>query len=96
MYSQTLIISESQKSHEDDKRPNSNNENGFFLPGISGRFREQIERRKQLWQKKEAPQPEITPINGPPKKVWESTTFAQDSDGKQFSSAKLIGICSHG
>ncbi|CAH2007500.1 unnamed protein product [Acanthoscelides obtectus] len=66
----------------------------FFVPGITGRFREQIEKRKLLWQKKE----EETPKQGPSKapvatKVWEATTFAQDTDGKVANKFKrLMGM----
>lgn len=62
------------------------------MPGITGRFREQIEKRKLLWQKgKEMekvvdnkPVAAATPAGTSSKttKVWETTTFAQDSDGK--------------
>lgn len=60
----------------------------FFMPGITGRFRDQIEKRKLLWQKKE---PErrmepvaaaaATPTSSRGTKVWETVNFAQDQDG---------------
>lgn len=61
-----------QRQRKDESGP-------FFTPGISGRFREQIEKRKQLWQKKDADTSQ--PCEGQSKKVWETTTFAQDTDG---------------
>lgn len=59
------------------------------MPGITGRFKDQIERRKLLWQKKEpekietavAPAPSLAGTSSRAGKVWEATTFAQDSDG---------------
>nr|CAH7758813.1 unnamed protein product [Callosobruchus chinensis] len=70
--------------------------NRFFVPGITGRFRDQIEKRKLLWQKKED---DDAPKQGPSKvtpvatKVWEATTFAQDTDGKVANKFKrLMGI----
>lgn len=64
----------------------------FFMPGITGRFREQIEKRKLLWQKgkeiekvvnnKPAAIATISGTSSKTTKVWETTTFAQDSDGK--------------
>ncbi|XP_044260557.1 uncharacterized protein ZC262.2 isoform X2 [Tribolium madens] len=75
---------------DDDKRNNVTDSDRFFMPGITGRFRDQIERRKQLWQKKDT---NPTDNNGQSKKVWETTTFAQDTDGKVASKFKrLMGI----
>lgn len=55
----------------------------FYMPGITGRFKEQIERRKLLWQKKDAPKREVAPpVPTTAGKVWQTTTFAQDTDGK--------------
>ncbi|XP_019878158.1 uncharacterized protein ZC262.2 isoform X2 [Aethina tumida] len=79
----------------------------FFMPGITGRFRDQIERRKLLWQKKsepdQAPEPKPgpQPLGGPggsrATKLWETTTFAQDTDGKVASKFKrLMGIRNSG
>ncbi|KAB0791019.1 hypothetical protein PPYR_02819 [Photinus pyralis] len=66
----------------------------FFMPGITGRFTEQIQRRKMLWQKKDAAAPAI--VTAPPtqtQKVWQNTTFAQDTDGKVANKFKrLMGI----
>ncbi|XP_028130642.1 U1 small nuclear ribonucleoprotein 70 kDa isoform X2 [Diabrotica virgifera virgifera] len=80
------------------------NKDRFFMPGITGRFRDQIEKRKMLWQKKD-PEPEqagpAVPIHNPklqanaPRstKLWEATTFAQDTDGKVANKFKrLMGI----
>lgn len=64
----------------------------FYMPGITGRFTEQIQRRKLLWQKKDAkPETSMTKgssggsINSGPavqsSKIWQNTTFAQDTDG---------------
>lgn len=64
----------------------------FFMPGITGRFKEQIEKRKLLWQKgKEtekvaenkpaATSTSTASMSSKTTKVWETTTFAQDSDG---------------
>ncbi|CAH0548571.1 unnamed protein product [Brassicogethes aeneus] len=82
----------------------------FFMPGITGRFRDQIERRKMLWQKKSesdkiSPEPPKGVVHAPTNacalggggsratKVWETTTFAQDTDGKVASKFKrLMGI----
>lgn len=70
------------------------------MPGITGRFRDQIEKRKLLWQKKgeetstsSAAAP-VRPPNAPQAtKVWEGTTFAQDTDGKVANKFKrLMGI----
>ncbi|XP_060533948.1 arginine/serine-rich coiled-coil protein 2-like isoform X2 [Cylas formicarius] len=72
----------------------------FFMPGITGRFREQIEKRKLLWQK--AKEPESTTSNaanvaklsgaGGSKstKVYESTNFADDKTSSKFK--RLMGI----
>lgn len=63
--------------------------NRFFMPGITGRFTEQIQKRKLLWQKKEAgeekPIVEVPQTSQPVAtgcKQWQNTTFAQDSDGE--------------
>lgn len=70
----------------------------FYMPGITGRFKEQIERRKLLWQKKDdkkRPPIPAAPSTLPNRsvKVWETTTFAQDQDGKVASKFKrLMGI----
>ncbi|XP_068900068.1 arginine/serine-rich coiled-coil protein 2-like isoform X2 [Tenebrio molitor] len=83
---------DSQKSVDEDKRTNTSESDRFFMPGITGRFRDQIERRKQLWQKKDA-DPKDNKNNGQSKKVWETTTFAQDTDGKVANKFKrLMGI----
>ncbi|XP_025834861.1 uncharacterized protein ZC262.2 isoform X2 [Agrilus planipennis] len=81
--------------------------NRFYMPGITGRFTEQIQRRKLLWQKNkdsEIIEPTAGPVNKPtassttssnPKtgKLWETTTFAQDQDGKVANKFKrLMGI----
>ncbi|KAJ8953674.1 hypothetical protein NQ314_007281 [Rhamnusium bicolor] len=78
----------------------------FFVPGITGRFREQIEKRKLLWQKKETESKPETVASAPTyagpggsrtTKVWEATTFAQDTDGKVANKFKrLMGIKSVG
>ena len=64
--------------------------NRFFMPGVTGKFRDQIERRKLLWQKKEPESKEVNNVRAmgvtATGKVWETTTFAQDSDGKSFRS----------
>lgn len=57
------------------------------MPGITGRFKDQIERRKLLWQKKDperrAPAAtSTTTTTTPAGKVWQTTTFAQDTDGR--------------
>lgn len=66
------------------------------MPGITGRFKEQIERRKLLWQKKDdkkQPLPMPSTTTNRTGKVWETTTFAQDQDGKVASKFKrLMGI----
>ncbi|KAL3271279.1 hypothetical protein HHI36_021769 [Cryptolaemus montrouzieri] len=75
----------------------------FFMPGITGKYREQIEKRKLLWQKKDPQKPAETvtvPTQNPAgtstsrvTKIWETTTFAQDQDGKVASKFKrLMGI----
>ncbi|XP_022906331.1 uncharacterized protein ZC262.2 isoform X2 [Onthophagus taurus] len=72
----------------------------FFMPGITGRFRDQIERRKLLWQKKDQNQEKPIPAassssssSSTSTKVWQTTTFAQDTDGKVASKFKrLMGI----
>ncbi|KAG5889873.1 hypothetical protein JTB14_018920 [Gonioctena quinquepunctata] len=77
------------------------NKDRFFVPGITGRFREQIEKRKLLWQKKEPEKQETVAKTYPSfgvgesktTKVWEATTFAQDTDGKVANKFKrLMGI----
>lgn len=64
--------------------------NRFFMPGVTGRFRDQIERRKLLWQKKEPESKEENNVKlmggAGTGKVWETTTFAQDSDGMYVTS----------
>lgn len=80
------IFADQQKNDE-----KTENKDRFFVPGITGRFREQIEKRKLLWQKKEPetvqPQlmgaPSMLPSGSRITKVWEATTFAQDTDGKR-------------
>lgn len=66
------------------------------MPGITGRFKDQIERRKLLWQKKDDKKVDTTAQAAPSHrtgKVWETTTFAQDQDGKVASKFKrLMGI----
>ncbi|KAJ3660862.1 hypothetical protein Zmor_005291 [Zophobas morio] len=80
-----------QKAADEEKRTNTSENDRFFMPGITGRFRDQIERRKQLWQKKDVDVKDTK--NGQSKKVWETTTFAQDTDGKVASKFKrLMGI----
>lgn len=69
-----------QKAADEEKRTNTSENDRFFMPGITGRFRDQIERRKQLWQKKDVDVKDTK--NGQSKKVWETTTFAQDTDGE--------------
>ncbi|XP_017786749.1 PREDICTED: uncharacterized protein ZC262.2 isoform X6 [Nicrophorus vespilloides] len=89
--------------------PHVMSESKFFIPGVTGRLREQMEKRKQLWQKKPA-EPERKSSPNPATsttfnsiassgsgsktgKVWETTIFAQDQDGKQASKFKrLMGI----
>ncbi|KAF5284660.1 hypothetical protein FQR65_LT13491 [Abscondita terminalis] len=70
--------------------------NRFFMPGITGRFTEQIQRRKLLWQKKDnktAPAADVRPVMPQGQKVWQNTTFAQDTDGKVANKFKrLMGI----
>lgn len=69
-----------EKPTETDK---SADKGKFFMPGISGRFREQIEKRKLLWQKKE-PEKEDKPQESSSSRntrVWETVNFAQDQDG---------------
>ncbi|XP_056636523.1 uncharacterized protein ZC262.2-like isoform X3 [Diorhabda sublineata] len=76
------------------------NKDRFFMPGITGRFRDQIEKRKLLWQKKgeetstaSTTAPEPLPNAPKATKVWEGTTFAQDTDGKVANKFKrLMGI----
>lgn len=64
----------------------------YYNPAVMNpaRYAEQIQKRRLLWQKKEVPETETKPSMG---KVWESTTFAQDADGKVASKFKrLMGI----
>lgn len=58
------------------------------------RYAEQIQKRKLLWQKKETPETQTVSQAKPNMgKVWQSTTFAQDADGKVASKFKrLMGI----
>lgn len=65
----------------------------FFMPGITGRFRDQIEKRKLLWQKKEPEKREPEKVvqvstasstSSRSTKVWETVNFAQDQDGKNL------------
>ncbi|KAF2882491.1 hypothetical protein ILUMI_23716 [Ignelater luminosus] len=80
------------------------------MPGITGRFTEQIQRRKMLWQKKDAkPDASTEGSSGggggggssnnsggatlQSSKIWQNTTFAQDTDGKVATKFKrLMGI----
>ncbi|KAI4454610.1 hypothetical protein MML48_9g00011925 [Holotrichia oblita] len=65
----------------------------FYMPGITGRFKDQIERRKLLWQKKDTERKECPATSTTAGKVWQTTTFAQDTDGKVASKFKrLMGI----
>lgn len=74
----------------DDQRRDRNSttdSSRFFMPGITGRFRDQIEKRKLLWQKKEPEKKveKIEPVASSTSrntKVWEAVNFAQDQDGK--------------
>ncbi|KRT78868.1 hypothetical protein AMK59_7692 [Oryctes borbonicus] len=74
----------------------TDNKDRFYMPGITGRFKEQIERRKLLWQKKEPERKQPTATSTTTAgKVWQTTTttFAQDTDGKVASKFKrLMGI----
>lgn len=94
-----MTPSELQKSIDDQKKNKSDggtDKDRFFMPGITGRFREQIERRKLLWQKKEpestvvrAPVPQAAPpvaqaASSRSGKVWDTVNFAQDQDGKDL------------
>ncbi|XP_074026758.1 uncharacterized protein isoform X2 [Leptinotarsa decemlineata] len=91
----------SARSEENPTGGDATNKDRFFVPGITGRFREQIEKRKLLWQKKE-PEKQETVVKPAPSfgvggsrttKVWEATTFAQDTDGKVANKFKrLMGI----
>ncbi|KAL1501581.1 hypothetical protein ABEB36_006879 [Hypothenemus hampei] len=87
---------------------NSKAESGndrFFMPGITGRFRDQIEKRKLLWQKARDPDPTsnatstitrpsfgLSTVAGSSKatKVYEATTFADDKTSNKFK--RLMGI----
>ncbi|KAF7285777.1 hypothetical protein GWI33_009962 [Rhynchophorus ferrugineus] len=76
----------------------------FFMPGITGRFRDQIEKRKQLWQKAKDVDfvPSITTpgsssigaasavAGSKAAKVYEATTFADDKTSNKFK--RLMGI----
>ncbi|KAJ8982045.1 hypothetical protein NQ317_001740 [Molorchus minor] len=87
-----------QKASEEQNDPKDR----FFVPGITGRFREQIEKRKLLWKKAEPEAQPKSPASVPAvsqgvapmaTKVWEATTFAQDTDGKVANKFKrLMGI----
>lgn len=94
---QFVTPSDLQKSIDDQRRDRSNsteNNSRFFVPGITGRFRDQIEKRKLLWQKKQEPEEKkvekIEPVSTSSSstsssrttKVWEAVNFAQDQDGK--------------
>lgn len=98
---QFVTPSDLQRSMDDQRRDNNRNSSataaaaatatteGFFMPGISGRFREQIEKRKLLWQKKEPekkPQQKVAQVcsatSSRSTKVWEAVNFAQDQDGE--------------
>lgn len=66
-------------------------DNRFFMPGITGRFRDQIEKRKLLWQKNKQQEPEkrvehveqvCSATSSRTTKVWETVNFAQDQDGE--------------
>lgn len=57
------------------------------------RYAEQIQKRRLLWQKKEVPEAPQAKPGTTMGRVWEATTFAQDSDGKVASKFKrLMGI----
>ncbi|XP_066144804.1 uncharacterized protein ZC262.2-like isoform X2 [Euwallacea fornicatus] len=74
----------------------------FFVPGITGRFRDQIEKRKLLWHK--AKEEDSTAVAKPStttaslamatgsksSKVYEATTFADDKTSSKFK--RLMGI----
>lgn len=73
----------------------------FFIPGITGRFRDQIEKRKLLWQKAKEPEESVVKPNTAPvslstaagsksSKVYEATTFADDKTSNKFK--RLMGI----
>ncbi|XP_045466072.1 arginine/serine-rich coiled-coil protein 2 isoform X2 [Harmonia axyridis] len=93
-------------SRNESSETSTDNQGGsrFFMPGITGKYRDQIEKRKLLWQKKE-PQKQQETDHGQGQstspaststrvtKIWEATTFAQDQDGKVASKFKrLMGI----
>ncbi|XP_044763604.1 arginine/serine-rich coiled-coil protein 2 isoform X2 [Coccinella septempunctata] len=97
----------SNGSRNEASETSADNQSGkdrFFMPGITGKYRDQIEKRKLLWQKKDpSKQQDAAPAQGqsapPPAstsrvtKIWEATTFAQDQDGKVASKFKrLMGI----
>lgn len=73
-------------------------EDRLLPPGVTGRLREQMERRKALWQKK--PEPDVQDVQQVQQvqantsgKVWQATTFAHDQEGKQANKFKrLMGI----
>ncbi|CAH1132815.1 unnamed protein product [Ceutorhynchus assimilis] len=89
---------------EEAERNSKDNGNKFFMPGITGRFRDQIEKRKLLWQK--AKEPESKPVvqsvatcstsaiggagGSKATKVYEATTFADDRTSNKFK--RLMGI----
>lgn len=90
---QYVTPSDLQKSMDDQRRDRDREKEGsagdkdrFFMPGITGRFRDQIEKRKLLWQKKE-PEKRVerivqeTSTSSRGTKVWETVNFAQDQDG---------------
>lgn len=98
--SQFVKPSELQKTMNDEKA-NDSNKDRFFMPGITGRFRDQIERRKLLWQKKEpevarpsVAAPTMTAGSSRATKVWETTTFAQDTDGKNSCNNFILKLSS--
>lgn len=71
----------------EQQNPAAAEKDRFFMPGITGRFRDQIEKRKLLWQKKEPEKKEERVVQETPAgssrstKVWETVNFAQDQDG---------------
>nr|CAG4638879.1 EOG090X0LFN [Cyclestheria hislopi] len=61
----------------------------FYNPGIVNplKYAEQIQKRKLLWSNKDKKDPPST------SKMWESTAFSQDQDGKMTAKFKrLMGI----
>ncbi|XP_050300240.1 arginine/serine-rich coiled-coil protein 2 isoform X2 [Anthonomus grandis grandis] len=86
---------------EDAERNSQPGGNRFFMPGITGRFRDQIEKRKLLWQKAKesdnapaagpsAPAPNAIAGGSKATKVYEATTFADDKTSNKFK--RLMGI----